>query len=321
MLAWIGLVAAGMLNGTFAVPMKRTRAWTFNHLWGIFALLAMAVVPWLGVAAGVPDWREVTGHLPGVGVTALLALGLVWGGASLLYGLAIDYLGVALGTAIQLGLSIVVGALVPLFTSAQPVEAHLLPFLGSLAFMVLGVVACARAGGGVSATGARFRTGLIIAILGGLGAPLLNVGIQYGIQLLERAGTNSPSHQWVAWAMFLSAAAVTQSTVCLARVIRSGQFPTYTKTGARHDLALVLLMAVIWASSVLIYGSSAARLGTLGTSFGWPMFIGIIVVTSNAWGVLLGEWRERPPKAFRTMLAGSLILIAAVFLIAQNRPQ
>ena len=39
---------------------------------------------------------------------------------------------------------------------------------------------------------------------------------------------------------------------------------------------------------------SAAALGDLGTSFGWPIFLGLIVVTSNVWGVLLGEWRDRP---------------------------
>ena len=41
---WIGVAVAGILNGTFAVPMKRARAWKFEHIWGVFSLLAMVVV-------------------------------------------------------------------------------------------------------------------------------------------------------------------------------------------------------------------------------------------------------------------------------------
>ena len=43
-----------------------------------------------------------------------LALGFVWGLAVVLYGLGIDMLGLALGTAIILGLGTSVGSLVPL---------------------------------------------------------------------------------------------------------------------------------------------------------------------------------------------------------------
>ena len=79
-------------------------------------------------------------------------------------------------------------------------------------------------------------------------------------------------------------------------------------------------MSVVWAASVYLYATSTAALGDLGTSFGWPIFLGLIVVTSNVWGVLLGEWRGRPRSAFCCMAAGSAILVIAAFLIAQTRP-
>ena len=45
MMNWLGLVVAGILNGTFAVPMKKTRVWKFNQVWSLFAFLAMVVAP------------------------------------------------------------------------------------------------------------------------------------------------------------------------------------------------------------------------------------------------------------------------------------
>ena len=250
-----------------------------------------------------------------------------------------DYLGVALGISIQLGLSIVVGSLVPLLltnalklTSVNGLlpllSANALrltwPFLASLLLMVVGVIVCARAGGGRSAEGQtarpRFRVGLLIAVLAGIGGPLMNVGIQYGTDLLKQAGKTALEQKWVAWAVFLSAAAATQSGYCLFHTIKARNARLFWAKQAPVNAGLVVLMSLVWAASIFFYASSTAALGDLGTSFGWPIFLGLIVVTSNVWGVLLGEWRDRPRAALYRMLFGSAILVIAVFLIAQTRP-
>lgn len=326
---WLGIIAAGMLNGSFAVPMKTARVWKFEQVWMAFSLLAMAVIPWTGVMLAVPDWADVLAATPTRGWLGLIALGLLWGVASLLYGVAVDLLGIALGFAIQLGLSIVLGALLPMLWSGalklQTLDDAL--FLGGLALMVVGVVLCAQAGGAKTAapgaSGARFRKGLIIALLGGIGAPLLNFGIQYGISLLRAAGQIPTDARfslktYVAWAVFLSAASVTQAGYCFFRTVKTNSTAAFRSPGAGRDAVTVVVMSVVWAASVFLYGMSAVGLGPLGTSFGWPIFVGLIVLTSNAWGVLLGEWKGTSPRAFRRMLAGSAVLVLAAFLIGQG---
>jgi hypothetical protein len=52
------LVVAGVLNGTFAVPLKRTRVWKFHHAWGLFSILAMVVAPWAGILEYIPWIRS-----------------------------------------------------------------------------------------------------------------------------------------------------------------------------------------------------------------------------------------------------------------------
>ena len=326
MLTWLYLAAAGMLNGSFAVPMKTAKRWSFEHIWAVFSLLAMAVLPWLAVWTAIPEWRALVSSLPAAGLIRLIVLGLLWGVASLLYGLGVDALGVALGISIQLGLSIVAGAILPrLWVEAPPVSASSPGiFYSGIGMMVVGVIVCARAGQDNNAVGSRpnvsrFRRGLIIAVAGGLGAPLLNIGIQYGLSLLPAAGSGTRSGQWVAWALFLSAAAVTQGSYCFARVIARGELRQYFRSQVRFEWLRVAVMAVIWAASIFLYAFSAAALGPLGTSVGWPIFIGLIVVTSNAWGVALGEWKEKSGSRFRQMLAGSVLLIVATFLVARGR--
>ena len=324
MLTWLGIAAAGILNGSFAVPMKTSKRWSFEQIWAAFCFLAMAVFPWLAVCLAIPGWRDILAGLPESGLARLIALGLVWGVASLLYGLAIDALGVALGFSIQLGLSIIAGALLPRFGfGAAPARSDAVFYLG-LGLMVAGVVVCAHAGredrkGPGQTDPGRIRRGLLIALAGGLGGPLLNVGIQYGITLLANSGRNTQMGQWVAWALFLSAATVTQSGYCLYRVVARGSLREYSCTGAKPEWMRVLVMAAVWAASIFLYGYSAAALGPLGTSVGWPVFIGLIVVTSNAWGVALGEWKGKQPARFRQMVAGNGLLIGAAFLVAQGR--
>jgi len=330
MLTWAGVVLAGLLNGSFAVPLKTTRIWKFNHIWTVHSLLAMGVIPWIVVMASVDHWLEIVGRVPGRGLLILIGWGVLFGIASLLYGVAVDLLGIALGFAIQLGLSIVLGALLPLlwagaFTLRSRADWL---FVSGLALMVLGVILCAQAGGekGTSAGSnpGRFRLGLIIALIGGVLAPTLNFGIQYGTQLLGQAGEvlgkqGFPVAIYLAWAVFLSAAALVQAGYCFSRVVHDRSIETFRKGMFSGDAPQVLAMSLLWISSVFIYGRSAFGLGRLGNSFGWPIFVALIIVTSNAWGVLLSEWKEAKPAAFYRMIAGSGVLVVAAFLIGQSR--
>jgi L-rhamnose-H+ transport protein len=329
MWSWAGVVAAGILNGSFAVPLKTARIWTFNHIWMVHSLLAMALLPWAFALLVVPRWSGILGAVPARGWLGLIGWGLLFGVGSLLYGVAVDLLGMALGFSIQLGLSIVLGALLPLlWAGALRLRTYAdACFVTGLAVMLAGVFLCAQAGGSKNstpgATGGRFRKGLIVALVGGILAPSLNFGIQYGTALLAmtggvKAGADFPVSVYLAWAVFLSAAAILQAGVCGWRVVRTRRTGAFRQPGARRDALGVLLMSSLWITSVFLYGRSAFHLGPWGNSFGWPIFIALIILASNAWGVVLGEWKAVPKAAFYRMLAGCGVLVLAAFLIGQG---
>lgn len=330
MLSWAGIVLAGLLNGSFAVPLKTTRVWKFNHIWTIHSLLAMGAIPWLVVFAAVPGWHAQLGLVPLRGWLILGGWGVLFGIGSLLYGIAVDLLGIALGFAIQLGLSIVLGALLPLLWAGRfqlRSRADWFFILG-LALMVVGVILCAQAGGRKEKSGSpgtrRFRLGIVVALIGGVLAPTLNFGIQYGTALLSKGGEVQsgrafPVEIYLAWAVFLSAAAIVQAAYCLARVLQERSAAIFAAGIRTRDALQVPVMSLLWIESVFVYGRSAFALGPLGNSFGWPIFVALIILTSNAWGVLLAEWKQATRAAFYRMIAGSGVLIVAAFLIGQSR--
>jgi L-rhamnose-H+ transport protein len=316
-LSWLGVTAAGLLNGSFAVPIKTARIWKFHHIWTVHSLLAMVVLPWAVAFYAVPNLGEILGSVPTRGWLILAALGLLFGVGSLLYGVAVDLLGIALGFAIQLGLSIVLGAIelrlmsgsISLHTARDAV------YLVGLVLMVFGVV-----------SGARFRKGLVIAIVGGILAPSLGLGIEYGTKLLATggvagaAGEGFNNQTYLAWAVFLSVSAIVQAGYCFYRVVKAGAISVFLSPGTGLDALQVLGMSTLWVSSIFVYGRSVFGLGRQGASLGWPIFIAFIILTSNAWGAILGEWKGAGQKAFRRMLVGSAVLILAAFLIGRGNP-
>lgn len=333
MVNWLGVAAAGLLNGSFAVPIKTARTWKFHHIWTLHSLLAMVALPWAVAIYAVPNPGEILGSVPSRGWLILAALGLLFGVGSLLYGVAVDLLGIALGFAIQLGLSIVLGAL-ELRLMSGPISLHTARdavYLLGLALMVVGVILCAQAGGAKcaqpGASGARFRKGLVIAIVGGILAPSLGLGIEYGTKLLatgESAGASRGGFNnqiYLAWAVFLSVSAMVQAGYCYYRVASARATSVFFSPGAGLDALQVVGMSTLWISSIYVYGRSVFGLGRLGASLGWPIFIAFIILTSNVWGMILGEWKGAGPRAFRRMLVGSAILVLAAFLIGQGNPR
>ena len=53
-----------------------------------------------------------------------------------------------------------------------------------------------------------------------------------------------------------------------------------------------------------------ARLAEMGAILGWPLFMSVVIVTSNVWGFMTGEWKGvcRGPLAYMLGGIGFLIL-------------
>jgi len=71
-------------------------------------------------------------------------------------------------------------------------------------------------------------------------------------------------------------------------------------------------MGLMWMSGMALYGIGAFRLGELGKSLGWAIFMSSMVLVANALGVLTGEWRGAPASAKWHLTGGIATLLAAI---------
>ena len=109
---WIG----GFASATNFVPFRGIKRWSWEIYWLIQGVAAWLIAPSLLAFLLVPDLVQVlrtayTLH-PSSFHYAIL-FGILWGVGGLTFGLAIRYLGIALGYAIALGLCTAFGTLIP----------------------------------------------------------------------------------------------------------------------------------------------------------------------------------------------------------------
>jgi L-rhamnose-H+ transport protein len=201
---WIG----GFCSATNFIPFRGIKRWSWEVYWLIQGFAAWIVAPSILACIFVPNaygiLRTVYASNPKDVMFAFL-FGILWGVGGITFGLAIRYLGIALGYAIALGLCAFFGTLVPPIYHGQ---------LGNLAhqtsgqIILLGVVVCVI---GVAVNGAagyskereitpeekaeagerdyNFPKGIAIAILAGFMSSFFAFGLDAGKPIAELAKT------------------------------------------------------------------------------------------------------------------------------------
>ncbi|QNI38182.1 L-rhamnose/proton symporter RhaT [Edaphobacter albus] len=323
------LVVAGVMNACFALPMKLMGRWGWENIWLVWSGFALVVLPVMTASLFVP----LLGFALLAGGPSLLLLigacGFAWGVAQVLFGLAIDMIGITLAFSIVLGLSAAVGSVVPFFRIAlqRGFASTDLRFGGALAVVLSGVFLCAWAGNcrdrsrPRTSAGSNFRRGLICAVCSGLGAAAMNIGISLGtpIDLFAKAHGARPALSNIAvWLPLLVAGAIPNLIYCGMLLHRNMSYGRFAAERTAWYWVGGLLMAVLWFASSILYGIGAGGMGRFGLVIGWPTFMAAIVITAGIVGVAMGEWKGASARASALQATGMLVLVLSILLLAQS---
>lgn len=319
------VLLAGLMNGSFATPMKRIRGWRWEHSWFVWAFSGCIAFPLIAAVLTVPNLAEVYGRTSGGAVALACLFGFIWGVSAVLFGLGVDRLGVSLGFGLIIGISSALGALVPLVVQhpEQIATAKGAATLAGVATVVLGVAACAVAGrireeAGADSQRGSLAAGLVICLLSALGAPAINFGLAFGDEIVENArqlGAGEASAINAIWPLVTAAGFVANAAYCGWLISRGSGWAAFVRERPASNLLLAGAMGLLWFGSNLTYGYGSQGLGDLGLVLGWPVFMGAIVLTANGWGVATGEWAGSPPRARRALGLGVVLLLAGITLI------
>jgi L-rhamnose-H+ transport protein len=321
------LIVAGVMNASFALPMKFVRSWAWENTWLLWSIFALLVFPAALAFSTIPSFAGVL--QANGGIVLLVALcGAAWGVAQVLFGLALDKIGIALTFSIVLGLSAAMGSLIPLIRlhSDRLFTHGGFMSLAGIALVLAGVAASAVAGtirdrGKQTATAKNGAAGvgLLMAIVSGVCASMMNVGFAYGAPLAAAAGAHGANSLWVTdaiWVPLLVGGAMPNVLYCIYLLAKRETAANYTPPSFVRNLPLACAMGILWFGSSVLYGISTVFLGELGPVVGWPLFMSLIVIVATLLGLWTGEWRGAAKSAFRVQGFAVALLVAAVIVLS-----
>ncbi|MBX2921614.1 MAG: L-rhamnose/proton symporter RhaT [Chitinophagaceae bacterium] len=342
----------GFASGSFYIPFKKVRGWAWESYWIIGGLFSWLIVPPLAAYLTIPNFSEIIKNTDGSILGFTYLFGVLWGIGGLTYGLGVRYLGVALGSSIILGLTMVLGALIPSIyyqfypkddkdTFGMLVTTHWgLTVMAGLAVCVLGIILCGRAGnmkekelktesadphGAEAKTEYKFGLGLVVAIISGVLSACFNFGIESGKSMADTANelwknANPGQGEFlyqnnVTYIVILWGGLTTNFIWCMLLNARNKTFGDYTngKTPLLRNYIFSALAGTTWFLQFFFYGMGESKMGNGPSS--WILHMAFIILVANMWGIILKEWKGVSSKTKNTIIAGIITIIAAVLLV------
>src|SRR5208282_4602880 len=154
-LHWCG----GLASGSFYVPYKGVKKWSWETYWLVGGCFSWIICPWLFAYFMTNDLFGVLKQQSASTLAWTYFFGMLWGFGGLTYGLTMRYLGLSLGTGVALGYCAAFGTLLPpifkQFLPAVPVAESILEIasstpgritLAGVAICLLGIAIAAGAG-------------------------------------------------------------------------------------------------------------------------------------------------------------------------------
>lgn len=342
----------GFASGSFYIPYKKVKGWSWESYWIVGGLFSWLIVPPLAAYLTIPNFSAIIESTDGgiLGYTYLF--GVLWGIGGLTYGLGVRYLGVSLGSSIILGLTMVLGALIPSIyynffpkegkdTFAMLVSTRWgLTVIGGLLVCIFGIILCGKAGhmkekelktSGVDPHGAETKTefkfglGILVAIVSGVLSACFNFGIEAGKSMAETANelwkaANPGEGEFlfqnnVTYVVILWGGLTTNFIWCMLLNARNKTFGDYTnsKTPLLRNYIFSALAGTTWFMQFFFYGMGESKMGNGPSS--WILHMAFIILVANVWGIALKEWKGVSSKTKATVIAGIVTIIVSVLLV------
>lgn len=326
------VLLAAACNGTLALPQKFVRGFAWENTWGVFYLFTMVVIPavfgLLFLKGGLATWHQV-----GIVQVAIpVAFGFLWGVGMTCFGLGISALGISLGYAIIMGLSVLVGSAVPLLSqhAAEVFTPAGLLAVAGIVTCTAGVAVCGRAGalrekllnspnGNTPRNASQFAKGLVICILAGVLGSSINLAFCYSseiVRLSEQEFGNSPAiATLIAWILIFWGGFLAAGPYSAFLLTRNATWSKFTAEGAIFNLVMAAIMGMLHFLILFFYGIGAHYLGPLGTSVGWAAFLSCGLLIANMAGFMTGEWRGASRQSRQWLCGGLAVLILGMSIL------
>jgi L-rhamnose-H+ transport protein len=331
------LIALGSIGAaSFYVPFKKVKSWAWESYWISQGLFAWIIIPWIFALIFIPkgELMPIIRESPASAKLMAAFFGLLWGFGGLTFGLALRYLGVALGQSIALGLCAAFGTLLPPIIAGDNLFATkggILTLIG-VSITIAGIIIIGYAGSlkGKEMTDAEkkaavkefaLKKGILIAIFAGIMSACFNFGYEAGkpIETVALAhGTNPLYQKNISLIFILLGGFITNLVYCVFLNIKNLTYKDYYTVSGNilaNNLFFTFLAGLLWFLQFHFFGMGSSRLPAGMAIFGWSILMALNIAISNIWGIILSEWKGVSSKTIFILVAGIVVLILSAFIV------
>jgi L-rhamnose-H+ transport protein len=309
------------------------KRWTWESTWAVAGIFSWVLLPICVSAFLLPDLRAFYGSLdPGIILKTFL-FGCMWGVGNVSYGLTMRYLGMSLGIGVAIGVTLVVGTLIPPFIHGQAGElvntrGGLLTLLG-IAVALCGVVIVSVAGHrkeialGAATREFNVRKGLMLAVMCGIFSSGMSFAIDAARPFQASALTLGVKPLYAAlpsYVIIMGGGGLVNFIYCFSRLIFKKDL------SIKADLALpgaelfkngslAATAGIMWYFQFFFYAWGAASIPAAYAYVNWMLHMSGYVLFGGIVGLALGEWAGVGSKPVRLLWAGMLVIIAAANIV------
>lgn len=329
------LHAVGALSAAFCyTPQKGTRGWSWQTYWLAQAVVCWFVLPFVVAWLTIPELGAVLAAAPRGAMLATFLLGALYGVGGTAFGVAIRYLGFSLTYAIAIGISCVLGTLLPALwhgelgaiwqkTGSGFVLAGIV--IGTLGILASGLAGrCKELDRGGRQPGFDLAKGLPLCLLAGVlsavygfslaaGQPIADVAAQHGAGSFQ----GNVIYVFANTGAFCTTAAYSLWLHCRHRTF--GEYVELPagvdKPALRMNFALALLTGCLWYGQFFFYGLAHVRMGDYRFS-SWAIHMIMLVLFSSLAGFIWREWAGCRPRTWSVLGLALAVLVAAVLTLA-----
>jgi L-rhamnose-H+ transport protein len=332
----VALHAVGAIfAATCYTPQKQVKRWSWQTYWVTQAAFCWFLLPIIGAWLTIPELGTVLREAPRDAMLKSFLLGAAYGIGGTAFGVSIRYIGFSLTYAIAVGLSSVLGTLIPPLVKGT-LGANLSKPGGGWVLMgviigTLGIALCGVAGrsketdlqGQDASKSFSLGKGLALSLLAGVlsavygfaleaGQPIADTAVKYGagmwqgnvIYIFSNTGAFLTT---LAYCLYLHAK---HKTIGELVELPAGE----EKASLPVNFAMAVLTGLFWYGQFFFYNLGHVRMGAFKFT-SWAIHMIMLVLFSNVVGLLLKEWLACRSKTRWTLRLALAILIGAVLLL------
>jgi len=216
---------------SFYAPIEKVRKWSWETTWAIAGLFSWILLP-IGISyLLLPNFHGFYASLNSALMLKVALFGAMWGVGNVSYGLTMRHLGMSLGIGVAIGVTLVVGTLVPPLMHGQgamlfSTRSGLLTMAGVLVALI-GVAIVSYAGHqkevqlGVGAQEFNVKLGLALAVMCGIFSSGMSFAIDAAKPIAAAAqhvGVNSLYAALPSYVLIMGGGAVINMSYCFIRL-------------------------------------------------------------------------------------------------------